>query len=99
MCKFCEAMADNKEVEKTARSWATDAELKQFGRWMTEYTVAILKRSWYQKKGKKNASRTIQYRSNGLGFELNFCPECGRKLRLSNYNEQSARIKVTNLQL
>ena len=97
MCKFCEAMEDNKEVEKTVRRWATDAELTQFGRWTTEFTVAILKRSWYQKKDKESASRTIQYRNNGLGFELNYCPECGKKLRLSNYNEQPERIKVTDL--
>ena len=99
MCKFCETMEENKKVEKTVRGWAKDPELAVLGRWTTEFTVAILKRSWYQKKGKKNASRMIQYRNNGLGFELNYCPECGRKLRLSNYNEQPARIKVTNLQL
>lgn len=80
MCKFCDAMEYNKEALKTVRGWATDAELAEFGRWMTEYTVAIVKRSWYQKKGKKSASRTIEYRNKGLGYKLNYCPECGRKL-------------------
>jgi len=46
MCKFCESMECNKEVEETARRWATDAELLEYGKWMTEYSVAIVKRSW-----------------------------------------------------
>lgn len=80
MCKFCESMARNKERYKIVRGWATDAELEEFGKWMNEYTVAIVIRSWYQKKGKKAASRTIEFRNKGLGYELNYCPECGRKL-------------------
>lgn len=79
-CKFCEAMKTNKQVEKISRSWATDSELKEYGKYMTEYSVAIVKRSWYQRKGKRSAGRTIEYRNNGLGFALNYCPECGRRL-------------------
>ena len=80
-CKFCEAMNTHRQCEQIARSWATDAELKEFGKWMTEYSVAIVKRSWYQKRGKKSAGRSTDYRYRGLGYKLNYCPECGRKLK------------------
>ena len=80
MCKFCESMERNKEVERTARGWATDAELLEYGKWMNEYTVAIVIHSWYQKRGKKSASRTVDFRNKGLGYKLNFCPECGKKI-------------------
>ena len=58
ICKFCEAMKGNRQCEEISRSWATDDELEQQGKYMTEYSVAIVKRSWYQKKGKKSAGRT-----------------------------------------
>ena len=73
-------MERNKEVERTARGWATDAELLEYGKWMNEYTVAIVIHSWYQKRGKKSASRTVDFRNKGLGYKLNFCPECGKEL-------------------
>ena len=80
-CKFCDAMRVNHQVEEISRSWSTDAELKQYGRYMIEYSVAIVKRSWYQKIGKRKAGRTVEFRYRGLGFELNYCPECGKKVR------------------
>ena len=80
-CKFCEAMQCHKQCDEISRSWATEAELKEYGRWMTEYSVAIVKRSWYKKKGRKRAGRSVDYRNKGLGYKLNYCPECGRKLK------------------
>lgn len=79
-CKFCEAMQTNRQVEEISRSWSTEDELKQYGRYMVDYSVAIVKRSWYRKKGKRSASRTTEYRYRGLGFALNYCPECGKKV-------------------
>lgn len=79
-CKFCEAMETNRHVEEISRSWTTDAELKRYGRFMVEYSVAIVKRSWYRKMGKKKAGRTVEFRYRGLGFELNYCPECGARI-------------------
>jgi hypothetical protein len=81
LCKFCEALAEEKECHRVAQRWATDAELTEYGKWMAEYTVAIVIRDWYEKKGKKSAGRTVYYRNQGLGFALNYCPECGKKLR------------------
>ena len=80
-CKFCEAMKANRQVEEISRSWATESERKQYGKYMVEYTVAIVKRSWYKKVGKKHSGRTVEYRYRGLGFKLNFCPECGADMR------------------
>lgn len=79
-CKFCEAMKVNRQVEKISESWQTDEERKKYGRYITEYSVAIVKRSYYQKIGKRKSGRNVQFRYRGLGYELNYCPECGRKL-------------------
>lgn len=86
-CKFCEAMKANRQVEEISRSWATDDELKQYGKYMVEYTVAIVMRSYYKKRGKRNSSRTVEFRYRGLGFDLNYCPECGADMRGGEANE------------
>ena len=80
MCKFCEAIEAKKEVHKIAQSWSTDDELRKFGKYMQELTVAIVERTWYEKHGKKSATRTVSYRNQGLGYKLNYCPECGKEL-------------------
>ena len=80
-CRFCEAMESNRKVYKISSEWLTDAERNQYGKYMIEYTVAIVKRTWYKKKGKATAGRTTQYRYRGIGFDLNYCPECGRKVK------------------
>lgn len=80
-CRFCEAMESNRKVYKISSEWLTDAERNQYGKYMIEYTVAIVKRTWYKKKGKATADRTTQYRYRGIGFDLNYCPECGRKVK------------------
>lgn len=79
-CRFCEAMQTNRQVEEISLSRSTEDELKQYGRYMVDYSVAIVKRSWYRKRGKRSAFRTIEYRYRGLGFALNYCPECGKKV-------------------
>lgn len=79
-CKFCEAMQSNHQAMEIARSWATEGELQKYGKYMIEYSVAIVKRTWYKKLGKRHAGRSIEYRNKGIGYKLNYCPECGRKL-------------------
>lgn len=80
MCVFCERLSEIKEVHKIAQSWDTEERLATLGKYLQELTVAIVDRTWYQKRGKKSASRTTHYRNQGIGFKLNYCPECGRKL-------------------
>ena len=79
-CKFCEAMKVNRQIEEFNRLQTTDEESKHYGKYMVEYTVAIVKRSWYQKIGKRRSGRSVEFRYRGLGFELNYCPECGQIL-------------------
>lgn len=71
MCKFCETMQ---------RHERTDAILKQHDPDMEHrYSVAIITRIFL--KGQKGCRGTaVDYRYRGCGYELNFCPECGRKL-------------------
>ena len=85
VCKFCEAMKVNRQVEEINRSLATNEETKRYGKHMIEYTVAIVKRSWYQKIGKRRSGRSVEFRYRGLGFELNYCPECGADMREENH--------------
>lgn len=44
-----------------------------------EITVAMVIRTYYPGH-KRQASRTTDYRSQGCGYKLNYCPECGKKL-------------------
>lgn len=79
-CKFCEAMRVNRQCDEIDKS----PDKLACGKYMSEYTVAIVKHHWYSKMGKRNASRTTDYRHMGLGYKLNYCPECGRKMEVEN---------------
>lgn len=81
MCKFCKEIASLREVHRIASGRTTDAEMTEFGKYMQELSVAVVERTWYQKRGKKGAGRTVHFRNQGIGYALNFCPECGKKLR------------------
>lgn len=75
-CKFCEALNSYKRSNKI-----TNREIDpEFGRWMQELTVAIVSRTWYEKRAKRHASRSVGFRRQGIGWTLNYCPECGRRL-------------------
>jgi len=73
-CVFCERFELHKKLENF---WVEkDDEPSKY-----EYTVALVIKQWLPSKGKKNAGRTTDYRNQGLGYKLNFCPECGRKTK------------------
>ena len=75
-CVFCKNLEEWKEADRFCR---LDAMAK--GRdYRHEYTAALLIRSWYADKGKRRASRTLDTK-RGIGYRLNYCPECGRFLR------------------
>lgn len=46
-----------------------------------DFTVAIVKRSFM--KGRKKLANIYEYyrMKNKIGYKLNYCPECGRKLK------------------
>ncbi len=76
-CQFCEALQRNKSI----RAFYNDLR-KEEGkeRIYEDYAVALVVRS-YAKGKKSTASRTTDYRNQGIGYKLNFCPECGRRLK------------------
>ena len=76
-CKFCGALMSWKQIDEFYKVTVPDPEL---GKYCCEYTAALVIRHWYSKKGKRSAGRTTDYRHMGLGFKLNYCPECGRRL-------------------
>lgn len=71
-CEFCERLALEKHWEKIENKTGL-AKINH------EYTVAFVTHAWY--KSKRHASRSVDYRNKGLGYKLNFCPECGRQLK------------------
>lgn len=79
-CRFCAELESLERCYQVSSSWATDDELKKYGKYMIEYGVVIVTRTWYKKMGKRNAARATHYRKSGLGFSMNYCPECGRRL-------------------
>lgn len=71
MCKFCEAMESCWRGDTILKKHDPDVERR--------YSVAIVKRTFF--KGRKGCSgSSTDYRYRGCGYELNFCPECGRKI-------------------
>ena len=71
MCKFCETMESHRKVDAILKEHDPDMEHR--------YSVAIVTRIFFKgRKGCQGAS--TDYRHLGCGYELNFCPECGRKL-------------------
>lgn len=74
-CVFCQRFKDQKGFENF---WLRkDDEPSKY-----EYTVALVIRSWKPSiRSKRDACRITDYRNQGIGYKLNFCPECGRKLR------------------
>lgn len=67
-CQFCENYDFLRDIEK------------EYDFIKRSYSAAIVCHSWIKERGKRNASRTVIYRKYGVGFKLNYCPECGRKL-------------------
>lgn len=44
-----------------------------------DYHALILQRSWNDMTGTAHAG-TMTHKPKAVGFDLNYCPECGRKL-------------------
>lgn len=75
-CAFCEALQRNKNI----RAFYNDLRKEDEEKIYEDYTVALVVRS-YAKGKKRTAGRTTDYRNQGIGYQLNFCPECGRKVK------------------
>ena len=76
-CIFCEAYRSHKAVNDFKRNhWESYGDR----RLDYEITVAMVIRHW-RPGYKRQASRVTDYRYQGCGYALNFCPECGRELK------------------
>lgn len=75
-CKFCDAYQSQQNIYKFRQG---HPEYYGNERLYHEITVAMVTRSWL-KGHKAHAGRTTDYRYRGIGYKLNYCPECGRKL-------------------
>lgn len=85
-CKFCKALETYKFAERYWGENLTDEDKQKLGKRMDDYSVAIVQWTWWKKRGRKSAGRTVGYRRNGVGYRLNFCPECGKDLRKRHNN-------------
>ena len=68
----------------SARTAKKPEENEKYGTLKTCYSVAILRARWWSKAGKKRAEKQTDFRRGGLGYKLNFCPECGKKITRRN---------------
>ena len=87
-CEFCEALKTYQFGIKWSNNCRTEEDKEKLGRRKSDYSVAIVEWSWWQKRGKKSAGRIVGYRRKGVGYKLNFCPECGRDLRRRKKRER-----------
>lgn len=71
-CEFCKAYTTDKRYDRIAKHY-NGVKLKK------EYTVALVSRSWINSK--RNFSRIVDFRNKGIGYKLNYCPECGKRLK------------------
>lgn len=75
VCSFCSSYTSHKNVRDFKRNHP-----EWYGAVMEyEIRVAMVIRSWV-KGNKKGAGRTVDFKCRGVGYSLNFCPECGRRL-------------------
>lgn len=71
VCEFCRVMEENRNFDRIAKQHFPDSSFR--------YTVAIVQRTFI--KGRKGSQgRTTDYRYRGIGYKLNYCPECGVKI-------------------
>lgn len=75
-CAFCEALMGYKKIRAFLDQRRKEEHKEKI---YEEYTVALVVRS-YVKGKKRTAGRTTDYKNQGIGYQLNFCPECGRRL-------------------
>lgn len=77
-CQFCESYRSHKNVHDFIRQhqeYYGEKSLLQY-----EICTAMVIKMW-RPGYKRRASRETDYRSQGCGYQLNYCPECGKKLK------------------
>lgn len=73
VCELCDSLNQMKKyAREDNKGRDKDSKLKY------AYNVALVQHMWTKRKGKRNASRGTDYRNQGIGYQLNYCPECGK---------------------
>ena len=76
ICKFCERLKLYKEIREERNRFDKDCI-------HDEYTVALVVRS--RRHRKLMGGRLLSFRNKGIGFSLNYCPECGKELKCATF--------------
>lgn len=74
MCVFCDVLSSWKTIHTFLNENREECNRLEY-----DYKVAIVCSSRKENCKKINA-RVTDYRNEKQGFELNYCPECGKKL-------------------
>ena len=77
-CIFCDFYEHYKRVDRYIRQEAKKTKSMIINH---EYSVALVERAWENGTSKRNSNRATHYKNKGIGYDLNFCPECGRQLK------------------
>lgn len=71
MCEFCDAMERNQKFARFHRQFYPGESFR--------YSVAIVQRIFINGR-RGSQGRSTDYRFHGIGYKLNYCPECGKKM-------------------
>ena len=77
MCKFCDTM---EQSNRALQSHNTSCQNSKYPKLKQELKSALLVKSWRADEPKRNATYNT-FTHGGRGYQLNFCPECGRKIK------------------
>lgn len=76
MCELCDNLNLMKKYARKDNKGQNEENKLKYA-----YNVALVKHMWTKRNGKRNASRSTDYRNRGIVYQLNYCPECGQKLK------------------
>lgn len=79
MCDFCDNLNWMKKYAMEENKGRNEENKLRYA-----YNVALVQHIWTKRNGKRNAGRSTNYRNRGIGYQLNYCPECGSSLRRGN---------------
>jgi len=84
MCEFCKDLENERECVRIIADQHKDEEA-EFGRWtIIDQSVAIIiKTTHIRADGSRvgTIATTTCYKDKGRGFDLNYCPECGKEIK------------------
>lgn len=84
MCEFCKALENQREVVRYLADLHKDEEA-EYGRWtiIDESVALITKKTHIMPNGTRagQIGTASFYKDDERGFDLNYCPECGKEIK------------------